>query len=110
MFIFSFFLMLFCVLWYIVGIHLHFVCRDIKDASLFDAVISNQLNLTLEDGKREVSVQDTLENCRNNMPLFKALGGEHVFNITGKFSFRDVSVFLPVLFYSFQGNIRGNSG
>eukprot|EP00111_Clytia_hemisphaerica_P002874 TCONS_00008131-protein len=91
MFIFAFFLMLFCTIWYVLGIHLHFVCRDLKDATLLDTILSDQMNLKLEDNRPEVSVQNTLNNCRKNLPLYKALGGETVFNITSKFNFRTLA-------------------
>ena len=90
MFMFSFFLMLFCTLWYVVGIHLHFVCRDLKDASIFDTIIADKLNLQLETDSAMVSVQSTLNNCRNNMALYQSIGGQNVFNLSSKLDFKSV--------------------
>ena len=86
--------MLFCTLWYVVGINLHFVCRDLKDASIFDTIIADNLNLQLETDSAHVSVQSTLSNCRENMALYQSIGGSKVFNLSSKLDFKTVSLFL----------------
>ena len=69
MFLFSIILMTCCVVTYIVGIHLHIVCRDMKDGEALDLLI---------DGKIDIS--QSLQNCRQNQALYTALNAATLFN------------------------------
>ena len=79
--------MLFCCLWYIVGIHLYLSCRDLKDGTMIDSFLDDKLVI---NGKT-VSAENFLNECRDNSPIFKSVGGETVFNLTEKFDFKSVS-------------------
>ncbi|XP_057306607.1 prominin-1-A-like [Hydractinia symbiolongicarpus] len=85
MFIFSFLFMLFCVIWYVVGIHLYIVCRDMEDGELIDDLYKFKPT----DSDEVLKVSQTLKNCRNNMPLFAALDGDRFFNITKNFDIKE---------------------
>ena len=69
MFLFSFILMTCCVVTYIAGIHLHIVCRDMKDGEALDLLI---------EGKIDIS--RSLQNCRQNQALYTALNAATLFN------------------------------
>ena len=88
MFLFSFFLMLFCVVWYSVGIHLYLGCRDLKDGQLIDNFMGDRIKI----GDHVVSINTVLNECRDNQALFKSIGGESAFNLTKQFDFRNVSI------------------
>ena len=89
MFIFSFLLMLFCVLWYVVGIHLHIICRDLKDGKLID-----DFNIDLKYNSERIYIGGTIQKCRDNMALYEAIGGEKYYNISSEFDVKKVSSFL----------------
>uniref|UniRef100_T2MJ78 Prominin-1 n=1 Tax=Hydra vulgaris TaxID=6087 RepID=T2MJ78_HYDVU len=85
MFIFSAILMMFCVVWFAVGMHLHIVCRDVHDGILFDNFLSDQLII---EGKK-ISVKLLLSQCRSNAPIYKALNVENIYNISKELNIKD---------------------
>ena len=93
MFIFSFPLMLFCVVWFTAGIHLHIACRDIQDGSLIDELGRGRL---MVNGKF-VSVKETLEKCKLNQTLFTAMGGDRIINLSKKLNISQYSLDLRTL-------------
>ncbi|XP_065649942.1 prominin-1-A isoform X2 [Hydra vulgaris] len=85
MFIFSAILMMFCVVWFAVGMHLHIVCRDVHDGILFDNLLSDKLIIK---GKK-ISVNHLLSQCRSNAPIYKALNVENIYNISKELNIKD---------------------
>ena len=79
--------MLFCVVWFAFGMHLHIICRDVHDGKLVDNFLSDQL---LINGKK-ISVEHILSQCRVNTPLYVALNGENYYNISKELNVKEVS-------------------
>ena len=84
MFLFSFFFMIFCVVWFIAGIHMHIVCRDSKDAQPIDVFLASELS------NSKVDISQSLKNCRENQPLYTAINGENIYNISAEFDVEKV--------------------
>ena len=82
MFLFSFILMTCCVVTYIAGIHLHIVCRDMKDGEALDLLIDSKIDISR-----------SLQNCRQNQALYTALNAATLFNfnVTKELNVREVS-------------------
>jgi prominin 1 len=81
MFIFSWILMLFCVVWFALGIDLHIVCRETKGDKLsesMDYFLAGKLKI---DG-HEIKLSEVVASCEKDEPLYKAIGGENIYNVS----------------------------
>ena len=88
MFLFSFFFMIFCVVWFVAGIHMHIVCRDSKDAQSIDVFLAIKYNFS------KVVISQSLKNCRENQPLYTAINGTNIYNISAEFDIEKVNISL----------------
>ena len=84
MFMFSFVLMLFCVIWFAVGIHFHIVCRDLHDGDIIDQFAGTKLKIKVDGEYHVISVKDTLKNCRDNQAIYQAIGGDRIYDLSKK--------------------------
>lgn len=82
--------MIFCVIWFTSGIHVHLMCREMKDGELADTVMDMVIKSA---DKPDISVADILSNCRQNVGLYQATAYlEKKYNITEKIKFDKVMV------------------
>jgi len=87
MFLLGFLLMLICVVLFALGIHFHVVCRDLEDGGIIDHLAGSKLKVN----GHVVKVKDTLENCKNNLALFTAIGGDQIIDLSNKLNISDYS-------------------
>ena len=95
MFLFSFYFMIFCVFWFVAGIHMHIVCRDSKDAKPIDVFLVSELR------NSKVVISQSLKNCRENQPLYTAINGENIYNISAEFDVEKVNIFVKKNYCNF---------
>lgn len=83
MFIFSFIFFLLTALCFVLGQHMHILCREVKDAQIIDKYAGDQLKYN----GTKIIAGNVLKNCRKGQPIYTAINGKSVFNLNDKLNF-----------------------